>query len=278
MIARVADLHLHTFYSDGTHSPRQLLELAKQSHLTAVAITDHDIVEGYDEGLEAASELGLELIPGIEMSAASGEKEVHVLGLFIDPKNAPLLEHLAKQKTRRVARIHDTVKRLQGLGLSITAEDVFAVVGKGTAGRLHVAQALVRKGHVASPEEAFTKYIGNSGPAFIQGASTAPKTVIQLIRQAGGIPVLAHPIYLKDDALIEQFVRDGLVGIEVYHSGHQPDAVRRYEQLADRLGLLRTGGTDYHGAAKEGAPIGSIVIPYALVEALKEWKQTHTSA
>lgn len=274
----LADLHIHTVYSDGTDTPRRIVELAKQAGLSAIAITDHDILDGYPDAAVAAQEHGIELIPGLEMSASSGNREVHVLGLLVALHHAGLQQLLAEQRARRLTRIHQMVGRLQRLGLAISAEDVFAVAGKGAVGRLHVAQALVRKGHVATPEEAFDRYIGNNGPAYIHGSPLNPQQAIHVIRQAGGIPVLAHPVYLKDDALIERLCQDGLVGLEVYHSSHAPEVVQRYERLADRLGLLKTGGTDYHGSAKEGVPIGAATVPYALVEALKQWKQQSPSS
>jgi len=273
--SKLADLHTHTHYSDGNDSPRGIMELAKAAGLSAVAITDHDILEGHPEAEAAAKELGLELIPGIEMSAAVAGLEVHVLGFFIDPANAAMRRHLAEQRERRLHRMHEMVAKLQEVGVAVTIDDVMAASGKGTMGRPHVAEALVRRGHVSTPREAFDRYIGNGKPGFIPGSTIAPKVVIELIRQAGGIPVLAHPIYLKDDQLIEQFCREGLVGLEVYHSSHNPDYVKRYEQLADRLRLLRTGGTDYHGSTKEGVPIGQAVVPYALVDALRAWKRNN---
>ena len=269
---KTADLHIHTSYSDGTESPRRVVELAKQAGLSALAITDHDILDGYPEATAAAQEHGIELIPGLELSASSGGREVHVLGFFIDLDCAAFQRLLADQRERRLQRIHEMVDRLQRLGLSITAEEVLAVAGHGAVGRPHVAQVLVNRGYVSTLREAFDRYIGANGPAYIAGSPLSPTLAIQAIRQANGIPVLAHPIYLKDDALIEQMCQDGLVGLEVYHSSHPPDVIHHYEQLADRLKLLRTGGTDFHGSSKEGVPIGSTTIPYALVEALKQYK------
>jgi predicted metal-dependent phosphoesterase TrpH len=274
---RTADLHTHTCFSDGTDQPRRVVELAKQAGLSALAITDHDILDGLGEAAQAAGELGIELIPGLEMSASWDGQEVHILGYYVGLGHQAFQQMLAQQRQRRVSRIHEMVKRLQGLGLSITVEDVLAASGQGTIGRPHVAQALVNRGHVSTLKEAFNRYIGADGPAYVPGSPLPPKTAIQAIRQAGGIPVLAHPMYLKSETLIEQMVKDGLVGVEAYHSSHQAEVIRRYEQLADRFGLLRTGGTDYHGAAKEGVPIGSVTVPYQLVESLKRWKQASIS-
>ncbi len=273
---KLADLHLHTHYSDGADSPQRVVELAKEAGLSAIAITDHDILDGYPEAAAAAQAAGLELIPGLEMSASEVGREVHMLGFFIDAGHAGFQQQLAEQRTRRMARIHEMVVRLQQLGLAVTPEDVFSQAKhQGAIGRPHVAQALLKRGYVSTMREAFDRYIGNDGPAYVPGSPLGPEVAIRAIREAGGIPVLAHPIYLKDDAFIEQLVHDGLVGLEVYHSGHPPEAVQRYEQLADRLGLLKTGGSDYHGTSKEGAPIGSMRVPYALVEALKQWKRDH---
>ena len=274
-----ADLHTHTIYSDGSETPTRVVEMAKQAGLSAVAITDHDILDGYAEAAAAAATHGLELIPGLEMSAAFEDNEVHVLGFFIELDCAPFQRLLAEQRVRRVARIREMVGRLQQLGLAIEPEEVFAAAGKqGSLGRPHVAQVLVKHGHVSSMREAFDRYIGAEGPAFVPGSTMTPAFVIQAIRQAGGVPVLAHPVYLKDDALIERFTREGLVGLEVYHSSHGAEVIQRYERLADQLGLLRTGGSDFHGTGKEGVAVGASRVPYARVEALKEWKRAHTNS
>ena len=167
------------------------------------------------------------------------------------------------------------VRRLQRVGVKIDAAEVLEVAGKGTVGRPHVARVLQKHGYISTLAEAFQKYIGQDNPGFVPGSPVLPQQIIRLIREAGGIPVLAHPVYLKRDALIESFVHDGLVGLEVYHCGHTPDLVRHYEQMADRFTLLRTGGSDYHGDAKEGSPMGAIRLPYAYVDALKAWKTAH---
>ena len=274
-----ADLHLHTYYSDGTESPRRVVEMAKQAGLSAIAITDHDILAGLPEAAEAAAEHGIELIPGLEMSSSEAGHEVHMLGFYVDITHAPFQQTLAEQRERRIRRAHKMVEKLRALGMNVTAEDVFSSAKEqGAVGRPHVAQALLNRGYVSTLKEAFDRFIGNNGPAFIPGSPTKTADAIRSIREAGGIPVLAHPIYLKDDTLIERFVQDGLVGLEVYHSSHTPEQIQRYEALADKLGLLRTGGTDYHGSAKEGVAIGLVSVPYELVEALKRWKRSRATA
>ena len=273
--AGVADLHTHTNYSDGTDSPERLVTLAKELGFSAIAITDHDTMESLPIAQPVADRLGLTLIPGIEMSASTESLEVHVLGFFLDPSHRGLHQHLIEQQARRVERVKEMVQRLNRVGLKITAEEVFTVAGGGTVGRPHVAQVLVDHGYITTRAEAFSKYIGPDDPGFVPGSTILPERIIRLILDAGGVPVLAHPMYLKRDELIDMFVRQGLAGLEVYHSGHTPELIRRYEALARGHGLLMTGGSDYHGTSKEGSPIGSVRVPMALVEALRQWQQAH---
>lgn len=270
-----ADLHLHTSFSDGTDAPERVVELAKQAGLSIIAITDHDNTEALPIAAPAATRHDIELIAGIEMSASAEGEEVHLLGFLIDTENAVLQQHLAEQQARRVERVHEMVKRLQGAGVTIDAEEVFAVAGQGTVGRPHVARVLLKHGYITTLSEAFQRYIGPKNPGFVPGSPLPPSGIIRVIRAAGGVPVLAHPVYLKRDDLIEQFVKEGLAGLEVYHSGHEPDTVRHYERLADRLNLLKTGGSDYHGNSKEGLPVGAVNVPVSLVAALKRWHQAH---
>ena len=272
---RVVDLHLHTNYSDGTDTPQRVVELAHEAGLAAIAITDHDNVEAMPIAAPIAARYGLELVQGIEMSASTEGLEVHILGFLFDPAHPPLVKHLAEQHARRVQRVHEMVERLGRVGVTIEAEEVFRIAGQGTVGRPHVARALLKRGYVKTLAEAFVKYIGQNNPGFVPGSPIAPIRVIQLLREAGGVPVLAHPIYLKRDALIETFTQEGLVGLEVYHSSHTPEMVLHYGQVADQLGLLKTGGSDSHGDAKEGLPIGAVKASYALLDALRQWKSQH---
>ena len=272
MDSRTADLHLHTFYSDGIESPERVVELAKQAGLSAIAITDHDNTEARAVAEPAARRLGIELIPGIEMSASAEGQEVHVLGLFLDFTHPPLAAHLADQQARRVRRVHEMVRRLGEVGVRITAVEILALAGVGTVGRPHVARILLKHGYISALPEAFARFIGPGNPGFVPGSPMPPSRVISLIRDAGGVPVLAHPVYLKGDAFIDAFVKDGLAGLEVYHSSHTPEQVRHYEEIAVRLKLLKTGGSDFHhGDSNEGLPVGAVKVPYELVEALRQW-------
>ena len=275
-LPRRADLHLHTTFSDGTERPERVVELARSAGVSAMAITDHDNVEALPIAAPVASRYGIELIPGIEMSASAEESEVHVLGFFFDPHNDVLRRHLAEQQARRVERVHEMVRRLQGVGVKIEAAEVLQLAGEGTVGRPHVARILLKHGYVSAMAEAFTKYLGPKNPGFVPGSILSPAHVIGVLRAAGGVPVLAHPVYLKRDELIDGFVRDGLAGLEVYHSSHTPEVIARYQQIADRLHLLKTGGSDFHGdSSKEGLSVGASTVAYEAVEALRAWKTTH---
>ncbi len=276
MSERTADLHMHTTFSDGTDTPEQLVARARGAGLSAMSITDHDNTEAFARAEPVAGRLGIELIPGIEMSASYDGLEVHLLGFLLDFQTPELVAYLATQQARRVVRVREMVRRLGAVGVQIDAEEVLALAGEGTVGRPHVARTLLKRGYVTDASEAFSKYIGPGNPGFVPGSPMAPGEVIRIIRAAGGIPVLAHPIYLDRDALIDQFVGEGLLGLEVYHSGHTPEHVKRYERIADRLALLKTGGSDYHGTNKEGVPVGVVRIPLPLVDALKQWKASAT--
>lgn len=272
MSDRTADLHLHTRFSDGTDSPERVVELAREAGLSAIAITDHDNAEAIPIARPVAARHGIELMTGIEMSSSAAGCEVHMLGFLFDLDHPALVQHLKEQQARRVERVHEMVRRLARIGVRIEAEEVFRLAGEGTVGRPHVARVLLAHGYIDSLPEAFSRYIGPDNPGFVPGSPLSPAHVIRVIRDAGGVPVLAHPVYLNRDELIEEFVRDGLVGLEVFHSGHTPEMARRYEALADRFRLLKTGGSDYHGESKEGLPVGAVKVPLALAEALKQWK------
>jgi len=268
-----ADLHLHTRFSDGTDTPEQVVAHARKAGLVAMSITDHDNTQAIAIAQPFADQQGIELIPGIEMSASIENREVHVLGFYIDPENPELKEHLRVQQERRVGRVRQMVEQLKKVDIHISADDVFAIAGEGTVGRPHVAQVLQEKGYIETQREAFEHLIGNGHPGYVAGSVIEPSRVIQLILGAGGIPVLAHAVFMEKDSLIDQFVQEGLKGLEVYHSSHNtPDLIGRYHAIAERLNLLETGGSDYHGHSKEGMPVGATSVPYRCVQALKDYK------
>jgi predicted metal-dependent phosphoesterase TrpH len=270
---KFADLHLHTVFSDGTYTPAELISESLKAGLSAIAIVDHDTVEGIEPAMEIAKGENIELLPGIELTAEYEGLEIHILGYLVDYKARDLLEKIETLKKNRVERIYKIIAKLNGLGLSLSPEAVFAISKQGTVGRLHVARAMVKEGLTGSVYEAFQKYIGDKSPAYVLGFRFTPDKAIKLIRDAGGIPVLAHPYTLNDDAIILKFIDYGLMGLEVYYPEHSQSMVNFYLDLAKTHNLLITGGSDCHGTAKPEVRIGSIKINYELVEKLKEAKE-----
>jgi len=269
---RFADLHLHTSYSDGTYTPEELiLEVAKQD-LAAISVVDHDTVAGIEPTLKIAKEKNIEVLPGIELSVEYDGLEVHILGYLIDYKNGYLIERLKELKQIRIERIYKIVDKLKDAGINLNAQSVFEIAGEGTPGRLHIARAMVKEGLIGSLGEAFQRFIGDRCPAYVCGFKFSPEEAIKLIRNIGGIPVLAHPYIFKKDELIPQLVDYGLMGLEVYYPEHTQSMVNFYLGLAKKLNLLVTGGSDCHGTAKPEVKIGSVKIPYELVEKLKQTK------
>jgi predicted metal-dependent phosphoesterase TrpH len=258
------DLHSHTSESDGTLSPRELIELAKRSGLDALAITDHDTFSGYQQALPVAEQLGLPLLCGIELNTRfrKNEASVHLLAYF--PAGLPggeFSDWLSGQQIERRNRNRKLVENLQSQGLNITLEEVERR-GRSLAGRPHFARILVDKGYASDHEDAFRRYIGEDAPAFVERQSMTTSEAIRVVRAADGIPVIAHPVRLKLSREAEgEFFRTlkdaGLLGLEVYHSEHSPTLQAHYRQLAEELHLLPTGGSDFHGSAKAGTELGT---------------------
>ncbi|MFA6078869.1 MAG: PHP domain-containing protein [Candidatus Omnitrophota bacterium] len=266
---KYADLHVHTFYSDSTFSPEEVIMCAKDKALSAVAICDHDSVDGIDPCTELGLKMGVEVVPSIEMTAETGEAEIHLLGYFIDYHAVWLRDKLREIQVARIERVHKMVEKLTSLGIKLEAEDVFKIAGKGTVGRLHVAQAIIKTGKIKNFRDIFGKYLGFLKPAYVSYVKFSPKEAIETILKAGGVPVLAHPGVMKKDELIKELITYGLRGIEVYHTDHREEARMRYEEIARANSLLMTGGSDCHGLGKGRILLGSVRVPYELVEKLK---------
>ena len=265
-----ADLHVHTSFSDGTFSPAEVVEYAEKIGLSAIAITDHDSVEGIGPTLEAAKDSNLEIIPGIEFTTEIEDREVHILGFFIDYKQKWLIKELKNLCRLREKRMRRMLDCLLKFGISLELDEVRVIAGKGSLGRLHLATLLYQKGYVASIQEAFYKFIGNGKPCYVRGDRISPLKAISMIDRLGGVSVLAHPYTLGMDELIPRFVKGGLKGIEVYHSDHTGAAASHYKKIADDFGLLTTGGSDCHGMGKGKILMGSVTVPYEVVDRLKE--------
>jgi len=267
-----ADLHLHTVFSDSTYTPEQLVEAAYKAGLACIAVVDHDTVKGIKPLIQAARSRDIEVVPGIELSAEYMGQEIHILGYFIDYHNRKLLKKLQVLKANRIARIRKIAKKLKDIGIDLKPRAVFALAKSGTVGRMHVALAMVKEELVKSTAEAFNRFIGDNGPAYVLDFKLSPSEAVALIKGAGGIPVLAHPYLIKQEDLIRQIIKAGIMGLEVYYPQHSKNMIKAYLKLAEEYGLLATGGSDCHGRAKPFVKIGSVKIPYDLVEKLKNAK------
>lgn len=266
------DLHVHTLHSDGTDTPEALIAAAARRELSCVAITDHDSVEGVEAAIAAGLRLGVEVIPGIELTAEEDGLEVHMLGYMVEHRDPEFNRRLAGLRENRVERIHAMVEKLKDQGVTLPPESVFKLSAGGTVGRLHMARAMVAEGIVKNIYEAFNKYIGDRCPSYVAHFKLTPAEAIALVREFGGIPVLAHPYVLRRDEIIPVLAGEGLGGIEVYYPEHTQSMINFYRNEALRLHLLMTGGSDYHGAAKPNVSLGEIDVPYELAEGLREAK------
>ncbi len=267
MISRV-DLHLHSTASDGRFSPSELVAMALERGLLAIAITDHDTTAGIDEALEAARGTRLELIPGVEISCDVPGQEVHLLGYYIDHHDPHLEGKLSDFRQARLQRARGMVRKLASLGLPLEWETVAELAGDGSVGRPHIAQAMVRKGYVASPDEAFDLYIGRNGPAYVERYKLNPVDAVSLIKQARGLPVLAHPLQVTH--FLPSLIEQGLVGLEVYYNGYSPEVIRELASLGRKYDLILTGGSDFHGSGVlDGVEMGGVSVPLESVERLR---------
>jgi len=273
------DLHLHTTASDGVLSPAEIVRYAKSKGLQAIAITDHDTIEGCEEGLSEGEKIGFEVIPGIEISAEYSPGSMHILGFFLDIHHPLLNERLEYLQKARAERNPKMVAKLNQLGINITYEEVLRASGGGQVGRPHFANVLMEKRVVKSFQEAFDRFLKKGAPAYVDKFRFTSKEALHFIHEARGVAVLAHPNTLgasrssELEKVIVQLVDEGLQGIEVYYPEHSSAEVAQYKSLADRFNLLSTGGTDYHGIEKNeldiGVGRGEMKLPYSIVENIK---------
>lgn len=264
------DLHIHTTKSDGTYTPLEIVRMAAEKNLRAIAITDHDSIDGYYTARPEADARGIELIPGVEMSCEEEGKDIHLLGYFIDGTNKEFLDYLDTMRQHRKVRIYKMADKLKLMGIDLCADTLLNEIKGASPGRPHVAKKLLEQGMVKSIYEAFSRYIGENCPAYVKKFKLSVKECITLIHNIGGIAVLAHPaVYLKDH-LIDQFVEDGLDGIEVYHSEHSIGDTNKYHEYAKHFGLIETGGSDFHGLSNDRREFGLLPIPYSLLENMKK--------
>ncbi len=263
-----ADLHVHSTASDGSVTPRELVKLALSNGVDVLAIADHDSVEGLAEAFEAAENTELTIVPAVEFSALHEDVDVHILAYFVDPHDTGLARELSELRAARRQRAEAMVVALSDAGYVVSLSDVLTLSDGGAVGRSHVARALVGSGAAESVSDAFERLIGRGMPFYVPKASKSPETVISLIRSFGAIPVLAHPGVTGIDERIGDLVEAGLLGIEAYHADHTPKQRLEYAELAVRLGLLVTGGSDFHGAYAHNPDLGSVYVPEAAVRGL----------
>lgn len=250
------DLHLHSTASDGTQSPASVVEAALRARLDVIALTDHDTTVGVEAAQAAARGHPLQVIPGIEVSSTSGVGDVHILGYFVDPAHPAIVEHARWAGARREERMHRMIEHLRAQGIEIRFEDVEAVAGadRGSLARPHLARALLAAGYVSSVAEAFDRYIGDDGPAYLPTRLLDPEGAVAIVLEGGGLPVWAHPDPLHVDALLPGLLRAGLRGIEALRPRHSPERTRLLSAAASSAGLFVTGGSDWHGP--EGGELG----------------------
>jgi predicted metal-dependent phosphoesterase TrpH len=265
------DLHIHTTASDGKFSPADIVRKAANLGLAVIAICDHDTVNGLEPALtEAASLPHLRVIPGIEVSTHAPGNEVHILGYFIDHTDTRLQDILASLRNSRRERARAMTGRLGSLGVNIDWQRVKQIAGSGSIGRPHIAQAMLEKGHISSIKEAFTYYIGQGGPAYVERHKINPVEAVALIKKVGGLPVLAHPTTINEpEVMVSHLKKAGLVGLEVYYKDYSKDERQRLARLAGKYGLIGTGGSDYHGLDDTAETLlGLADVPQKAAEAL----------
>lgn len=274
------DLHAHTTASDGSLSPKELVFQAKKAGLSAIAVTDHDTVDGVEEAISAGKDADIEVIAGVELSC-DYQREMHIVGLMIDHQHPRLLKTLARQAEKRAVRNEKTLHRLQELGLDITLEEVKRVATGTIWGRAHFAKVLCDKGYVSSVKEGFQKYLGSGRPAHVNEERLPPEEAISLIREAGGVPILAHMHFLKLplpelEAMLLRLKKAGLMGAEAIYTEYTPAEEKEYTGLIEKLGLIKSGGSDFHGDMKPQITLHreNLNIPYSFLKEIKQHVRT----
>ncbi|HJR91994.1 MAG TPA: PHP domain-containing protein [Acidimicrobiia bacterium] len=285
------DLHTHSQVSDGSETPAEVIRRAARTGLTAVALTDHDILAGLAEAVAAADETGIELIPGVELSLdwsgmvpdADGLGGMHLIVLWVDDETGPLQDRLADLRSGRDDRNHTILERLAQLGLDVPMTEVAARAGAGSVGRPHIAGVMVDRGYVPDIATAFDEYLAQGRPGYVGRRRLAPGEAIALARQSGGVPILAHPHTLGFDDdnrlvdILERLVDVGLVGLETHHSGNEPDRRRALRRMAARLELAPSGGSDFHGTYKPGIEVGTgvgdLAVPAEFLDELRRHRR-----
>ena len=270
------DLHTHSTFSDGTFTPLQLVKYAEEKGLKAFALTDHDTTEGVKEA--KSIETNVEVISGVEISTRYDKKEIHIVGLYVNENDADLNKQLKYYREKRVTRNFEILEKLNSLGVNITIDDVKESCTGDVISRAHIAKALVSKGFVGSYTEAFDRYLGDNKCAYVPRETLNYEESMELITKAGGVPVLAHPLlYKMSDSNLENMMvklrQKGLKAVEVYYSTHSNSDTQHVMAMANRVGLIYSGGSDFHGATKPkidmGTGMGKLAVPYEILEKIR---------
>lgn len=266
---RRIDLHAHTTASDGVLSPQELVRFAKDCDISVLAVTDHDALEGLPTAMAEGERVGLQVVAGVEITAHVKDLEVHILGHFIDPNDNHLAKFLAASRNDRVERVRRMIGKLWALGLPLDINEILSLAPGPSIGRPHVAQAMIRRGYVTSLKEAFDRYLTPGKPGYVERSRIPAALAVRVIREAGGVPSLAHPGQYGRDEIIAPLVAQGLMGLEVYHLEHDAESIFRYERVCLKYGLLAVGGSDYHGTeGLRSIGLGRPALPEAKFEQL----------
>jgi predicted metal-dependent phosphoesterase TrpH len=259
--------------TDGLLTPEEVVEVAKNEELSAISITDHDTIHGYQAAKERAEELGIELIPGVELSTSYRGEDFHILGYLIDYENPEFLKKINSFQEERRVRGEEMVEKLNELGIDLSMETVKDIAGKSSVGRPHLADALLKEEYVHTYEEAFARYLGYHAPAYVPKGFLSPQEGIHLIHLVRGVAVLAHPGTCRSHQAIHDFIQWGLDGIEAYHHKHDRETSQSYVSQARKLGLIYSGGSDCHGRREGRVLIGTVKVPYRCLDMLRKVKE-----
>lgn len=270
MGASTIDLHLHSTASDGSYPPETVVAMAERAGVRVMALTDHDSIDGIVAAEARAAKSGIRIISGVELSVSESGFDVHLLAYGFDLAERGIVAALARYRDSRRDRARKILMRLKGLGIRIAFEEVEEIAKGGALGRPHVAEALMRGGHVETFQEAFQRFLGHHAPAYVPKQTVALEEALTVVRDAGGVTALAHPGTLNRDHLIAAWVRRGLDGIEVWHSKHAAADIARYREIAKQHGLLMTGGSDFHGERTPDVSIGGAAVPESILGPLEE--------
>jgi predicted metal-dependent phosphoesterase TrpH len=277
MINGKADLHIHTTHSDGSCSPEEIIIKAQKASFEIISITDHDNVKGFGEASKIGKDLGVEVIPGVELSSEISDREIHILGYFFDSENPELERYLSFFREERKKRAGRIVNKLRNLGFEITLDEVFEKAGKSSVGRPHIAQVMLERNMISSFYEAFNKYIGNGAPAYEKKIHVCPQSAFRIINEAGGLSFIAHPGNLPE-ILLKELIDSGVDGIEVIHPSHSKLQQKFYRGIVNSYFLLECGGSDYHGGKREDdSNFGQYFTSTSSVEAMRKRLMKHSA-